>query len=294
MRKAILVWVVLSLIWGSTWIFIKLGLRDIPPITFAGLRFLIASLVLAGVVIGRRARLPRDGRTWRLLAGTGMVSITLNYGLIFWGEMRITSGLAAVLQATIPVFGILLAHHYLPTERLTWRKLAGIATGFAGIAIIFSEQIGHPGESGLEGSLALLLSSICVAWGNVLVKAKLPHLDPAVLAAGQMTFGFVPLLLLGWWWEGSPQGIRWSPLALGSLLYLAVIGSALAFLLYYWMVTRIEVTRTMLISLVTPVVALLIGALAIGEPVSVAVLFGSGAIISGIALIVWNGPRRRS
>ena len=168
MTKAILVWVVLSLIWGSTWIFIKLGLRDIPPITFAGLRFLIASLVLAGVVIGRRARLPRDGRTWRLLAGTGMVSITLNYGLIFWGEMRITSGLAAVLQATIPVFGILLAHYYLPTERLTWRKLAGIATGFAGIAIIFSEQIGDPGESGLEGSLALLLSSICVAWGNVL------------------------------------------------------------------------------------------------------------------------------
>lgn len=292
MKKTVLVWVVLALIWGSTWIFIKLGLRDIPPITFAGLRFLVASLVLVGVVVVRRVPLPREARLWWLLAGTGMVSITLNYGLIFWGEMRITSGLAAVLQATIPVFGMVIAHHYLPTERMTWRKLAGIATGFAGVAVIFYEQLGQPGADGWRGSLALLLSSVCVAWGNVLVKARLPHLDPAVLAAGQMFFGFIPLLLVGWWWEGSPFQLRWSPLAVGALFYLAVIGSALAFLLYYWMVRRIEVTRTMLISLVTPVVALLIGALAIGERVSIAIIFGSVAIISGIALIVSPGPRR--
>ncbi|MGA1368205.1 MAG: DMT family transporter, partial [Blastocatellia bacterium] len=118
---ASVVWVVLILIWGSTWIFIKLGLRDLPPITFAGLRFLIAALVLWAIALSRRARLPCRGAEWRVLAWSGLIAIGLNYGLIFWGEVRITSGLAALLQATIPVFGLLIAHWYLPSERITWR-----------------------------------------------------------------------------------------------------------------------------------------------------------------------------
>ena len=294
MNKAILVWVVLSLIWGSTWIFIKLGLRDLPPVTFAGLRFLVACLVLWGVVLVRRVVMPREARIWLLLAGTGIVSISLNYGLIFWGEMRITSGLAAVLQSTIPVFGIVIAHHYLPTERISLRKLAGIGLGFVGVSLIFYDQMWIDGRTGFEGSVALIFSSICVAWGNVLVKSKLPHLDPALLAAGQMLFGFPPLLLLGWWWEGSPFELHWSTLSLVSLGYLALVGSALAFLLYYWLVARIEVTKTMLISLVTPVVALIIGALAIGERITWSILVGSLTILAGISTIVYTARPRKA
>lgn len=291
MRKEAFAWVVLSLIWGSTWIFIKLGLRDLPPITFAGLRFLIAGLVLVLIVRIRRVPVPRDPLLLGWLAGTGLVSITTNYALVFWGETRIPSGLAAVLQAMIPVFGILIAHHFLPTERLTWRKLTGVMAGFGGVAVIFYDQIGVDGWAAAEGSLAILLSSVCIAFGNVLVKSKLQRLAPEIIAAGQMIFGFPPLLLVGWSWEGSLLLLRWTPLAVISLLYLALVGSALAFLLYYWLVARIEVTRTMLISLVIPVVALLIGAVVAGEPLRGSILLGSVAIIGGIAIIVRPGRK---
>lgn len=286
MRKEVVVWIFLSLIWGSTWIFIKLGLEELPPITFAGLRFLIAGIVLLAIVWWRRVSLPRERGQVGWLFGTGLISITLNYALIFWGEMRISSGLAAVLQAMIPVFGILIAHRFLPTERLSRRKLAGVVVGFAGVAIIFYDQVGIDGWAAIEGSLALLLSSFCVALGNVAVKSKLQRLEPEIIAAGQMCFGFPPLLLIGWWWEGSPLTLRWTSFAVFSLLYLALIGSALAFLLYYWLVARIEVTQTMLISLVIPVVALLIGAVTIGEQLTISILVGSATILVGIAIIL--------
>src|SRR5258708_28662107 len=95
--KARIVWLILCCIWGSTWLFIKLGLADLPPITFAGIRFVIASSILTALVLARRARLPRTRKDWTLIAISGVASFTLNYGLIFWGEQYVTSGLAAVL-----------------------------------------------------------------------------------------------------------------------------------------------------------------------------------------------------
>ncbi|HKE06139.1 MAG TPA: EamA family transporter [Blastocatellia bacterium] len=104
MNIPLIVWLILCLIWGSTWIFIKIGLRDLPPFTFAGLRFLLASVILCAIVIVWRRPLPKSGRDWLKLAWVGIISIALNFGLIFWGEQHINSGLAAVLQATIPAF----------------------------------------------------------------------------------------------------------------------------------------------------------------------------------------------
>jgi drug/metabolite transporter (DMT)-like permease len=105
-----MVWLLLCLIWGSTWAFIKLGLRDLPPLTFVSLRFVIAIALLLLIAHLRRARWPRARGEWRFLAATGVLAFTVNYGLIFWGEQYISSGLAALLQATIPLFGLLIAH----------------------------------------------------------------------------------------------------------------------------------------------------------------------------------------
>lgn len=140
-----------------------------------------------------------------------------------------------------------------------------------------------------------MLSAVCVAYSNVLVKAHCRHLDPAALAAGQMIFGFAPLLAIGALWEGNPFSLRWTQQAVISILYLALVGSALAFLLYYWLVKKIDVTKTMLIALVTPVIALLIGTVALNERVTWRIGAGSVAILSGISLIVVerklrNGP----
>jgi drug/metabolite transporter (DMT)-like permease len=286
MNQALFVWLILCLIWGTTWIFIKLGLRDLPPITFAGLRFLIAALILWLIVFWRRRDVPRKRSDWLMIAWTGFIAFALNYGLIFWGEQYINSGLAAVLQSTIPVFGLLIAHYLVPAERITMRKMAGVALGVAGTGVIFYDQTLIKGADAFYGSLALLSSSGFIAYSNVLVKARCRHIDPATLAAGQMIFGIVPLLVLGAIWEGSPLDLQWTRQSVISLGYLALIGSALAFLLYYWLVKRIDVTKTMLISLVTPVIALLIGMLTLSESVSRHIVLGSVLILAGISLIV--------
>jgi drug/metabolite transporter (DMT)-like permease len=284
--KPRLVWLVLCLIWGSTWLFIKIGLNDLPPLTFAGIRFVIASTILFSVIALRRIVLPKTRGDWILLVLTGMLAFGLNYGLLFWGEQYISSGLAALLQATIPAFGLVIAHFYLPAERITLPKIIGVILGVTGVAVIFSNQLEVAGPSALAGSAALVLSSICVAYSNVLVKARGKNLDPAILAAGQMFFGLIPLLLVGISLEGSPLKFHWTGMAIISLFYLAIVGSVVAFLLYYWLVQNMEVTKTMLIALVTPVVAVILGMLVLNEELGWRTLGGGALIMSGIFLIV--------
>ena len=153
--KSRLVWLLLCGIWGSTWLFIKLGLADLPPFTFAGIRFVIASVVLLALIAWCRVPFPRKRRDWMLLAVTGILSFSLNYGLVFWGEQYISSGLAALLQSTLPAFGLIIAHYYLPGEQMTPPKIAGVMLGVVGVGVIFSNQLQVSGPKAVWGSAAL-------------------------------------------------------------------------------------------------------------------------------------------
>ena len=285
------VFLLLCCIWGSTWMFIKLGLRDLPPLSFAAARFLLATLILSGVVAARRSRLPRGRAEWWLVARTGVLAFALNYGLIFWGEQHISSGLAALLQATIPVFGMLFAHPYLPGERLNARKLSGALLGVVGVGVIFSAQFGSEDRMAAWGSAAVLFGAACISYANVLVKARGARLDSAVLSAGQMACGFVGLAAGALLFEGNPLNLRWTWLAVVCLLYLTLVGSVAAFLLFYWLVRHTDVTKTMLIALVTPLAAVMLGVLALGEEVGWRTAAGGALIMSGIGLVML---RRRS
>lgn len=283
--KARLVWLVLCIIWGSTWLFIKIGLENLPPITFAGIRFVIACVILFVLIRLRRIALPTNRRDWGLLALTGVLSFSLNYGLVFWGEQHISSGLAAVLQATLPAFGLVIAHFHLPGERMTWSKIFGVVLGFLGVAVVFSNQLAIAGGKALAGCVALVLSALFAAYSNVLVKAYGRKLEPAILAAGQMFFGLIPLLLIGIPLEGNPFHYHWTPKSWLALLYLAVVGSVIAFMLYYWLVHHMDVTKTMLISLVTPVVAVVLGMLVLGEDLSWRTVAGGIMIMVGVRFV---------
>jgi len=282
--KARLVWLLLCGIWGSTWLFIKLGLEDLPPITFAGIRFLIACAIIFLIIRARHISLPHQRSDWLLLAVTGVLSFTLNYGLIFWAEQHISSGLAAVLQATTPAFGLVIAHVHLPSERMTWAKIVGVVLGICGVGVVFSNQLSIAGGQALAGCIAVVASSVFVAYSNVLIKAHGKKLEPAILAAGQMFFGLIPLLLIGIPVEGNPLHYHWTPLAFVSLFYLAIVGSVIAFLLYYWLIHHMDVTKTMMISLVTPVVAVILGLLVLREKLDWRTIAGGAMIMSGIAL----------
>ena len=291
--KPRLVWLVLCCIWGSTWLFIKLGLDDLPPFTFAGIRFVIASTILFAIIKARRLSLPRRQADWMLLAVTGMLSFSLNYGLLFWGEQYISSGLAALLQATIPAFGLVIAHFYLPGEQMTPAKIFGVVLGVTGVGVIFSNQLSVAGPRALAGCGALVIGSACAAYANVLVKARGARLDPAILAGGQMFFGLLPLLLVGIPLEGNPFHFHWTRMAFVALFYLAIVGSVVAFLLYYWLVQHMDVTKTMLIALVTPVIAVTLGVIILSEDLNWRTFAGGAMIIAGIGMLVVRKARKQ-
>ena len=291
--KARLVWLVLCGIWGSTWLFIKLGLKDLPPLTFAGIRFVIACAIVLSIIRIRGLQLPRARADWILLAVTGILSFGLNYGLVFWGEQHISSGLAALLQATLPAFGLVFAHFHLPGERLSWTKIGGVVLGVCGVAVVFSNQLAIAGRQALAGCVALILSAACAAYSNVLVKAHGKKLNPAIMAAGQMFFGLLLLLAVGLPLEGNPFRFHWTPMAVVAMLYLAIVGSVIAFLLYYWLVLHMEVTKSMLIALVTPVVAVILGMIVLDEEFGWRTLAGGSMIILGIGLIVVRKAKKK-
>ena len=291
--KARLVWVILCGIWGSTWLFIKLGLEDLPPLTFAGIRFVIACVILFVWIRIRRLQLPTTRSDWAFLAVTGVLSFGLNYGLVFWGEQYISSGLAALLQSTLPAFGLVFAHFHLPGERLSWARIGGVVLGVFGVGVVFSNQLAVAGKQALAGCVALILSALFAAYANVLVKARKVKLNPVILAGGQMFFGLFLLLAVGIPLEGSPLNFRWTPMAVVALFYLAVVGSVIAFVLYYWLVNRIDVTKSMLIALVTPVVAVILGMLVLDEEIGWRTLIGGAMILTGISFIVLRRAKKK-
>lgn len=286
MNKKIAVWLLLCGIWGSTWLFIKIGLQSLPPISFAGLRFSASALILWVIAWVQNRPLPVGRKHWEPIIWSGILGFAINYSLIFWGEQYISSGLAAVLQAMIPVFGLFIAHYFLETERITPSRLAGVFTGVVGVSLIFANQISLSGSKPILGSVALVVSAFVVACSNVIIKAKGRQVDPIVITAAQMTIGSLPLLLVGFKLEGSPLSFNWSARSLGALAYLVLIGGVIAFAAYYWLVRHMEVTQTMLVSLVTPIVAVMLGILVLGEELSWRTAVGAILIIGGVASVL--------
>src|SRR6201997_4024192 len=220
-------WLTLCIVWSSTWLAIKVGLRDLPPISFVAIRFLIAIAVLVAVSIGRVRLLPIRRNDYAVLAITGILMFSVNYTLLFWAELYVSSGLAAVLQATIPIFGMFFAHWMLPDEPLRLQKLAGAVIALGGVTLICGRLLGFNGPLAFWGGIGVVVGAASAAYANVLVKARSIQLAPAMLAAWQMIFGIAPLLALGLAVDGNPARFHWTAMALLCLLYLAVVGSAL-------------------------------------------------------------------
>src|SRR6202035_1132235 len=162
-------WLTLCVVWSSTWLAIKVGLRDLPPISFVAIRFVIATVVLIAVSLGRVHLLPRRPFDYAVLALTGILMFALNYGLLFWGELHVSSGLAAVLQATIPMFGMVFAHWMLPDEPLRLQKLAGTIIALGGVTVICGRLLGFNGRLAFWGGVGVVIGAASAAFANVLV-----------------------------------------------------------------------------------------------------------------------------
>jgi drug/metabolite transporter (DMT)-like permease len=229
--------------------------------------------------------LPQRRSDYALLAFTGVLMFAVNYGLLFWGELHVSSGLAAVLQATIPIFGMVFAHLMLPDEPMRLQKLAGSLLALGGVAIICARLLGFNGLLAFWGGLGIVFGAAGAAFSNVLLKARVLKVAPAMIAAWQMIFGAAPLLVIGLIVEGNPLHFHWSGLSIFCLLYLAVMGSALAFLLLYWLLPRMTVTNLQTISLITPPGAVALGWAVGGEKFSLWSLVGACFVLAGVWMI---------
>ncbi len=287
----VLVWLILCLIWGTTWLFIKVGLDDLPPIAFAAARFLLAVAILFFVIRIQKIPLPKTASEWRLIAFTGVLQFSFNYSMVFWSEQYITSGLAAVLQAMITVFGLILAWFFLPNERITKLKIFAVGMGIVGVGVIFSDQLRVQSLMAFLGSVAVVLGAYSAAQASILIKAKGGAFHPAALVFGQMICGLPLIIIYSLVVEGNPLNFNWTWRAVICILYLTLLGTIAAFWLYYWLLSKIESTKAMMISLVTPLIAVIIGAIVLGETLPPQTGLGGLLIIASIGLIVFRRKR---
>ena len=284
----VLVWIILCLVWGTTWLFIKVGLEDLPPLLFASLRFSLAIIVVGVIIYQQKIPLPKTKSEWRLLAITGFLQFTVNYSLVFWSELYITSGLAAVLQATIPVFGLILAWIYLPEEKITGLKVFALFFGVLGVGIVFIEQLRVNSIMAFWGSVGIVIGAYAAAHASILTKAKGGAIHPASLVFGQMICGTIPVIFIALLREGNPLNYNYSWLAIISILYLSIFGTVLTFWLYYWLLDKIESSKAMTIALVTPLIAVVCGSIFLGEQLFFQTLIGGVLILGSVGLIVFR------
>lgn len=280
-----LVFAALCLIWGSTWLGIKIGLDFLPPFTFAGLRFVAATIVLFFLAKLLHARAPHGRSSWYLMIFLGIFQLTIPYGLVFWGEQYISSGLAAILFATLTFFVVIFAH-FLANEKLTQLKIGGIAASFAGLVVIFWRDVAIQNfaiGTTFLGSIAVVGSTASAALADVVAKRYAGKIDPSANVLVQSAICTLSLLTLGLLTE-STIPMHFTILAIGTILYLGIFGSALAFVGLYWLLTQTTATNTSLLAFFTPILALLLGWLVLGETPDPSIGMGTVLILGGVYL----------
>jgi drug/metabolite transporter (DMT)-like permease len=275
---------------------IRIGLRDLPPFLFAGTRMLVACMVLLPFALRAFRAGKRPTRTeWRGIAFIGTVQIGISYALVFISGQWIPSSVSAALFATFPIWTSLLAHFWLEDEPLTWARGGAAAVGFLGVGIMQGPGLGQLSLSStvVVGSILGLLSPAFSAAGNVFMKRKLTRVDPTVNLCAQLLVGAVILLSLSGVAEGGAVA-HWNARSISAVLYLAVVGTAVAFFALFWMLPHVHVSAVGAIPLIDTTLAVALGAAVLREPLTWRFIAGAGLVLVAAALANGVFPKRGS
>ena len=280
-----ILFLLLAFIWGSSYLFIKIGVEaDLAPFTLVMLRLLVGFVLLATVVAAARERLPRDPRTYGHLLVLGFVSMALPFTLITWAEQTVDSTLASILAAAIPLVVIVIAAFVLRDERITVGRLAGLGVGFAGVAILVGVDPSAFTAGDLTAKGALLGATVSYAAGAVYAKRFLHGLRPMIPALLQVGFALLIVTVLAFTFE-RPLEATLSVDALAAIAWLGLLGSGVAYLLFFRLLASWGATRTSLVAYVMPIVGIALGAGVLNEPVDSGLLGGAALVIAGIAMV---------
>ena len=282
----------LSVFWGSSYLFIKLGIETLSPFTLIACRLFFGLLVLGIALRLARVTLPRDRATYGKLLIMALFNIVIPFSLITWGERYIDSSLAAILQATTPLFTIVIASLALSEEAISLNRLVGLILGFGGVVILLGRGLGAGGQNQVIGELAVAVSSLSYALGNVFVRLRMRGLHPTVPAFFQVGIAFVIVTSLALAFE-QPIRLPSNPTALFSVVWLGLFGSAFAYLIYFRLVHVLGPTRLSLITYVMPIVAIALGVAIRGEVIDGQTVVGTAIVLGGVGLVNSRYGRRR-
>src|SRR3990172_6292285 len=288
----------LGLIWGSSFLWIKIALENVGPFTLVAWRLLIGIAGLTLVVLARRPAFPRGRRIFGMLALLGLTNTALPFVLISWGEQSIDSAVASILNGTVPLFAMVIAHFALKDDRMTPARVAGLILGFLGVIVLMSGELA-PGEirAGGLGQLAVLVAAILYAFSSVYARRNLHGLSPVVQS-------FVPLVVADLFiWTGAiaieapvlapTTGLTWF-----ALVWLGLLGSCVAYLLLFTLLHRVGPTRATMVTYVFPVVGLVLGIACLRGPVPPSLLIGAAIVGAGILVVngstLWRSPTSRA
>jgi drug/metabolite transporter (DMT)-like permease len=286
-----IIFLALGFMWGSSYLFIKLAVDSFGTFTLIGLRLLIGAAFLWIVLRASRTALPRERRVYGHLIVMSVINIAIPFFLITWAEQSVDSALAAILNATVPLFVIVLAPLFLPDEPIRLNGILGLAIGFVGVVLIVSPGLTAAAGT-VPGQLALLGSSISYAIGNVYARRNIQGQPPMIPAVFQVTFALLIVGLLAVVlerpWTATPDAEAWF-----SVVWLGILGSGMAYLAYFRLLLTWGATRTALVAYLLPVVGIVLGFLVLREPIDASLLAGTALVIAGVALVNGRWGRRR-
>jgi drug/metabolite transporter (DMT)-like permease len=294
-RTDILLLGLLGIMWGSSYAFIKLGVQTLPTFTLIASRLAIGLTLLVTVVVVSRAQLPRNPKTYLHLFVMAAINIVIPFTLITTAEKSVDSNIAAILNGSVPLIVIVLAALVFHDEPITLNRLAGIVIGYVGVIVLVAPGLlSGTANSAVSGEIALVGSTIAYAVGAVYSRMKLRGLGlaPVIPAVFQVGFALLMIGALSLAFE-QPFAVAWNTNALIAVVWLGLLGSGLAYLVQFRLLTRIGATGTSQVAYLLPVVGIISGAMMFGEAIDAQVLIGTALILGGVALVNSRYGERR-
>jgi drug/metabolite transporter (DMT)-like permease len=275
---------ILSLIWGSTWVVIKVGLQTLPPFLSAGWRFLLASALLSAYALKLKLPFPKGLKTHSFLLSFSLINFTASYSIVYWAEQYINSGLTSVLFSVMPFYVAFFSIRFLPSEQITFKKMIGITVGFLGVVLIFSDQLHFSHPLAIYAMAAVLISPAFSALGTIVGKKARVSYHTVTLNAMPLFYTSVTLFIFHFLFERNQTAV-YNSAGIFSIVYLGIVGTAIAFVLYFWLLKTVPAVIMSLITFVTPPLALLWGWIVLGEAVTLRLIIGMLIIFSGIIIV---------
>lgn len=279
-----LAFVALSLAWGSSFLWIKIALQEIGPFMLVGFRLLIGVVAFLIYYAFVRPAWPKNTSVFKSLAVIGITNTAVPFVLISWGEVYIDSAVASILNGSVPLLTMVLAHFILEDDRLTWMRGLGLATGFAGVIMLLARDLSGGVENSALGQGAVLLAAGFYSFSAVYIRRNTVEIHPVVRA-------MLPLIIAdGLIWIAAPLveaplGLPVLPLTWIALLWLGIVGSFLAYLLYYYLIHSIGPTRSTLVTYTFPLVGVVLGVVFLNELLDINLVVGGGLVVGSIWIV---------